>query len=153
MKSGWAIGVVAVSLLVVAAGAVVVAVITSSADGTNIVDLDVGDCFDLPSGDSADGPDDGIVESVDVVDCATPHLAEVVALGSLNDDDAAYPSDAELFADVERACRAADAVESAAFGLLPIAPTRKLWDSFDGRYLCVAVPFGGEPVTGSALAG
>ena len=93
------------------------------------------------------------LDSVDTVDCDTPHLAEVVFAGSLNDGDEPYPPDDELFATVERLCRAADVVQSDAFGLLPIAPTPALWESFDGRFLCVAVPFGGEPVTGSARSG
>lgn len=147
---GWIVGLTGAVLLVVAVGVAVVAALTSSGDGTSIVELDVGDCFDLPENASAADQ----LQFVDVVDCTTPHLAEVVSGGVLNTDDAPYPDgDDELFDMVERACRVAGVVESDAFGLLPIAPTPELWASFDGRFLCVAIPFGGAPVTGSLVAG
>jgi hypothetical protein len=147
---GWTVGLIGAALLVVAVGAAVVAALTSSDDGTSIVELAVGDCFDLPD----DASDADQLRSVDVVDCTTPHHAEVVSDGVLNADDAPYPDgDDELFDMVERACRAAGVVESDAFGLLPIAPTPELWASFDGRFLCVAIPFGGAAVTGSLVAG
>ncbi len=141
---GWVIGVVAAALAVMLVGVGVIAAVRTG-DGTAVVDLEVGDCFDLDDADD----DDGEIRSVDLVDCADPHLAEVVATGELNPDEAPYPPDDELFALVEQACRDAAAVDSEAFGLLPVAPTSELWESFDGRFLCVAIPFGGEPVTGS----
>ncbi|MEO6652213.1 MAG: septum formation family protein [Ilumatobacteraceae bacterium] len=122
--------------------------ITGSGTGTPVVDLEPGMCFELP-----ESVDSGTVESVDTIDCAEPHLAEVVAVGALGTNDREYPDDQVLFGDVDRACRAASPVTSDAYGLLPIAPTRDVWESFDGRYVCVAIPFGGEPVTGSALTG
>ena len=146
---GWMVGLIGVALLVVIAGAAVLAAIGASDDGTTIVELEVGDCFDLPE-DAADAEQ---LRSVEVVDCSKPHEAEVVSDGTLDTDEAAYPDDDELFVMVERACRDAGVVESDAFGLLPIAPSPELWESFDGRFLCVAVPFGGEPVTGSIIAG
>ncbi len=143
---GWMIGLLAVAVGVFGLGVAAIAVFSGSGAGTAIVDLEVGDCFDLPDDVTADGN----IVAVDTVDCATPHLAEVVFVGSLNGGDEPYPSDDELFARVDASCRVAVVVESDAFGLLPIAPTLELWESFDGRFLCVAVPFGGEPVTGSA---
>ncbi len=145
----WMVGLIAAVLLVIAVGVAIVAAFTSSGAGTAIVDLEVGDCFDLP--DDASEADE--LRTVDVVDCTTPHLAEVVSDGVLNTDDAPYPDDDELFEVVERACRDAGVVDSDAFGLLPVAPTPELWASFEGRFLCVAIPFGGEPVTGSIVAG
>jgi len=145
---GWVLGMIVAVVLVLVIGVGVIVVI--SADGeTAIVDLVVGDCFDLPE----DADDAGELRSVAIVDCSDPHLAEVVSVGDLNSGDDPYPDDAELFASVEQACRAADVVESDQFGLLPIAPTRALWESFDGRYLCVAIPYGGDLVTGSLVAG
>ncbi|MFW2334662.1 hypothetical protein [Ilumatobacter sp.] len=145
---GWVAAVVAVALAVVVLGVAVIAVVAGSGGSTPLVELEVGDCFDLP----ADGSDDTVAE-VDLIDCEEPHLAEVVFVGSLNEGDDPYPPDDELFAAVELACRRADVVASDAYGLLPIAPTPELWASFDGRFLCVAVPFGGQPVTGSARSG
>ncbi len=147
---GWTVGLIGAALLVVAVGVVIVAALTSSDGGTAIVDLEVGDCFDLPEDES----DADEFTSVDVVDCAMPHLAEVVSDGVLNTDDEPYPDDDdELFGRVEAACREAGVVESDAFGLLPIAPSPELWASFEGRFLCVAIPFGGGAVTGSIVAG
>ncbi len=145
---GWVAAVVAVALAVVVLGVAVIAVVAGSSGSTPLVELEVGDCFDLP----ADGSDDTVAE-VDLIDCEEPHLAEVVFAGSLNEGDDPYPPDDELFAAVELACRRADVVASDDYGLLPIAPTPELWASFDGRFLCVAVPFGGQPVTGSARSG
>lgn len=138
-----------VALAVFLAGVGAIAVVLSSGGGTAIVDLDVGDCFDL----AADATADGIVDAVDTVDCSTPHLAEVVFRGELNSGDDPYPSDDELFARVDQVCREAQVVDSGVYGLLPIAPTLELWESFEGRFLCVAIPFGGTPVTGSARSG
>jgi hypothetical protein len=146
---GWIVGLIGAALLVVAVGVAIVAAVISSGDGTSIVDLEVGDCFDLPD----DAAEVDQLRAVDVVDCATPHLAEVVSDGVLDTDDAPYPADDELFDMVERACRSASVVESEEFGLLPVAPTPELWESFDGRFLCVAIPFGGAPVVGSIVAG
>jgi len=148
---GWMVGLVAVAVSVFGLGVAAIATFWESDAGTSLVDLDVGDCFDLPD----DAAADGTIETVETVDCVVPHLAEVVLVGSLADGDEPYPPDDELFAIVDRACRNAeldiDEVDSASFGLLPIAPTVELWESFEGRFLCVAIPFGGDPVTGSVL--
>ena len=144
---GWMIGLLAVAIGVFGLGVAAIAAFSGSSADTSIVELEVGACFDLPDDATADGN----IDAVETVDCDTPHLAEVVFVGSLNDGDEPYPSDDELFARVEAACRSTVVVESDAFGLLPIAPTLELWESFDGRFLCVAIPYGGEPVTGSAL--
>ena len=133
--------------LVIVAG--LVAAVAGSGGSTPIVDLESGDCLDL----SADETDDGTIDEVDVIDCSEPHLAEVVFVGSLNGGDEPYPPDDELFAEVDLACGRARVVDADEFGLLPVAPTRELWESFDGRFLCIAVPYGGELVTGSARSG
>lgn len=146
---GWMVGLIAAVLVALAIGVAIVAALTTSGDGTALVDLDAGDCFDV-SDDNAEADD---IVAVDVIDCATPHLAEVVSVGELGTDGAPYPADDELFAMVEAACRAERVVESDAFGLLPIAPTPDLWASFDGWFVCVAIPYGGVPVTGSIVAG
>lgn len=137
----------AVVVLVMAA-AIAIVVTLGSSDDTALVDLEPGMCFELPDEDAQ------LIESVVTVECAEPHLAEVVAVGELATEGAPYPDDdGALFELVERACaRRAPAIPDA-FGLLPIAPTEQLWESFDGRYVCVAIPFGGEPVTGSLTSG
>ena len=141
-------GLVGVALLVAAVGVALLVLVGASDDGPTIAELEVGDCFELPE----DATDVDRLRSVEVVDCATPHEAEVVSDGTL-DTDAPYPDDDELFGMVERACRDAGVVGSDAFGLLPVAPPPERWEAGDGRYLCVAIPFGGEPVTGSIVTG
>lgn len=133
--------------------AIALIVVVVSNTSTSLLDLRVGDCFDLPvAGSEAARADDvEIVETVEVIGCDEPHEAEVVAVGELNPDgDLAYPSDDELFAAVDPRCAAAS-VPLDRFGIVPIAPTERSWESFDGRFLCLAIPFGGEPVTGSIV--
>ena len=143
---GWMIGVLCAVVGVGALAALLIVLATSS-DAT-VLELEVGDCFmiDLEVG-SAD------IDTVDVLDCDNSHDAEVVFVGTLNPGtDRPYPSDAEMFADIDRACTVVgdDLIED--FGLLPIAPNETSWEPFQGRFVCVAIPFGGEPVTGSLVA-
>lgn len=145
---GWLIGLVVTVLIVMILAIAAVIAFTRSGGTTSLVDLERGTCVELP-----DSVDAGTIESVATVDCAEPHLAEVVAVGNLGTEGRDYPSDEVLFDEVDEACRVASPVTSDRYGLLPIAPTRDLWESFDGRYVCVAIPFGGEPATGSALTG
>ena len=144
---GWIVGLVAVVVGVLALGVLVVVGAAVSDSSTALVDLESGDCFELPA-----SVETGSLETVVTLDCDDPHDAEVVAVGALGSEDRDYPADDELFAEVESLCRGVELVEPERFGLLPVAPTERLWESFDGRYLCVAIPFGGDPVTGSALA-
>ena len=143
---GWIVGLVAAVIGVLAVGVLVVVGVTVSDSSTALVDLEPGDCFALP-----DSVETGSLESVATVECDEPHDAEVVAVGALGSEDREYPADDALFAEVEALCRDVELVEPERFGLLPVAPTERLWESFDGRYVCVAIPFGGEPTTGSAL--
>lgn len=139
----------AVGIVVLGVGLVVLVTSTSS---TALLDLEVGDCFVLPTSVTAADTDAEIdvVETVDVIDCDDPHDAEVTAAGELNPDgDLDYPSDEELFAIVDQRCALVDTVPTDRFGVVPIAPTERSWTSLDGRYLCLAVPFGGGMVTGS----
>lgn len=143
---GWIVGLVAVVIAVLVVGVLVVVGATVSDSSTALVDLEPGDCFELP-----DSVETGSLETVTTLDCGEPHDAEVVAVGALGAADRDYPADDVLFAEVESLCRDVELTEPERFGLLPVAPTERLWESFDGRYLCVAIPFGGETTTGSAL--
>lgn len=145
----WTIGLAAT--LVAALGVLVVMVavfVLGGADTTSIGDLEVGDCFDVPF----DG-DDERVEAVDVFDCEDPHEAEVVAVGELNPDRSRpYPPDDELFAEIDRRCAALAGDVTDRFGLLPIAPEEPSWEPLGGRFLCVAIPYGGGTTVGSLAA-
>jgi Septum formation len=136
----------------VALGVLLLVVVTGS-DDTLVLDLDPGDCFVLGV-----DRDSGAIGTVDTVACADPHDAEAVAVGELNPADAdagvPRPADDELFDQVDARCAAAlrerpDLLER--FGILPVAADEVSWDHYEGRYVCVAIPYGGGTTTGSAL--
>ncbi len=144
----WMVGLATAVVIVLGLAIAAIVAVTASGGTTALVDLEPGTCFDLP-----ESVDVGSIEEVTTIDCDEPHEAEVVDVGQLGSDGRDYPPDDELFAEVDERCRPVELVDSDRFGLLPIAPTETLWQSFDGRYLCVAIPFGGGSVAGSALAG
>ena len=140
----------AVAALVIAAVAVWLVLLVLDDEGTtSFVDLEVGDCFDLPSPDDEGGTVD--VLAVELVDCDEPHDVEVVAVGDLRaggDGDDEYPG----FEAVDQAAAAAcagTAIDSDRVGVVPVAPTEGTWTSFDGRYACLAI--GAGPLVGSVL--
>lgn len=144
---GWVVGlVVAVALTV--GGAVALIVIATGSSSTAIVDLDTGDCFDLP-----DESELARFETVDLIDCDEPHEVEVVLTGELNPDgDLPYPDDEALFELVDRRCATVAATVATSLDdhvLLPLAPTADTWDGADGRFSCLAYPLDGEPQVGS----
>ena len=64
-------------------------------DDTLVLDLDSGDCFEVP-----DDIAEATIAEVDTIDCTKPHEAEVFATGELDPDrDQPYPADEQqLFA-------------------------------------------------------
>lgn len=120
----------------------------TSRDATLVLDLEPGDCFDVP----AEIADDTLGQ-VDTGDCDDPHEAEVFAVGELNPDrDRPYPAADELFGVADRACaellaERPELVEQ--FGVLPVVADESSWEAFRGRYVCVAIPYGGGTVSGS----
>lgn len=147
---GLAVGLV----VLVGAGVLAIAAVLSLSNETSWTDLGPGECVDLAAAvDEAEG-DLASVFSVDTVDCEDPHDAEVVVVGELNPDgDRSYPSDDELFAEIDRACAAQlpGTFDEAMYGIVPIAPDERTWDGRQGRFVCIAVVRGGGTVTGSAL--
>ena len=139
-----------IAVVVVAIGLATAAVVVLRPGGDTIVlDLDSGDCFQVP-----DDIADATIAEIDTVGCSKPHEAEVFATGELNPDrDQPYPADAQqLFAQVDAKCAAAladhpDVLER--FGVLPVVADEKSWSSFRGRYVCVAIPYGGGTTEGS----
>ncbi len=146
MRRAWPAGLLAVVLAVAAAASLLSFVALDDAT-VAVVDLEVGDCLDLPAGEESD--EVLRFETVRRVDCDDPHEAEVVLTGLLNDGrDRPYPADDELFAEVDRRCSVADDPDDE-FGMLPIAPDEATWDTFEGSFACVAMRFGGESWSGS----
>lgn len=131
--------------------AIGVILIATSSNETLVLDLQVGECFDLDL-----APDDTELGTVVTIGCDEPHEAEVVARGELaSDGSTERPDDDALFALVDARCAAALDERPALlerFGILPVAADERTWDTSDGRYVCVAIPYGGGTTTGSALA-
>jgi hypothetical protein len=102
-------------------------------------------------------PDDianATISKIDTISCTEPHEAEVFSTGELNPDrDQPYPTDEQqTFTRVESQCSAVlaghpDIVQR--FGVLPVVADEKSWSSFRGRYVCVAIPYGGGTTTGA----
>ncbi len=140
-------------LAIVVLAFVLLAVVMRDGD-TSFVDLEVGDCFDLPDADEGDGSIG--VFAVELIDCDEPHDVEVVAVGNLREqgDDAAeeYPG-FEAADEAAAASCALVAVDSARVGVVPVAPTEQTWSSFDGRYVCLALAVGGGPLVGPVTEG
>jgi hypothetical protein len=152
----WALGVSAIVVAIIAIAVVAFVAVTSS-PGTALVDLELGDCFEL-SIDSAPDRDERstiqVVERVDVVECSSVHEAEVVLVGELNaGGDREYPTDASMFEEIDRRCAEATDTVGDRFGILPFAPSEESWGRRNGRFHCVAIPFGGGTTTGSLVDG
>jgi hypothetical protein len=148
MMRGWIVGLVA-AMLVAIAVATMAALLLRPGDDTIVLDLEVGDCFDVP-----DDIANATIATVDAISCTDPHEAEVFATGELDPDrDQPYPDDEQqLFARVDARCAAVladhpDVVQR--FGVLPVVADEKPWSSFRGGYVCVAIPYGGGTTDGS----
>lgn len=147
-------GVVVGLVVLVAAAVLAIAAVLSLSNETSWTDLETGDCFDLAGAVEGASGDLGSVFAVDTVDCDDPHDAEIVGAGDLNPDgDLPYPSDDELFDEIDRACTALvpPTVDPDTYGIVPIAPDERTWNDRAGRFVCVAVVRGGGTVTGSAV--
>jgi hypothetical protein len=148
MSRGWLVALIAA--LAIAAGLAVAAIVLlMPGDDTLVLDLEPGDCFAVP-----DDMSQATIAEVETIDCAEPHEAEVFATGELNPDrDLPYPDDAQqLFARVDRECATvlADRPELVdRFGVLPVVADEQSWSSFRGRFVCVAIPYGGGTTQGS----
>jgi hypothetical protein len=147
MKQGWIWALMAALVVAIAIGVLSIVVVLSGGHDTLVLDLEAGDCFDMPADMSQ-----ATITKVDTIDCTDPHGAEVIATGQLNPDrDVPYPADNVLFSQADRECTAAIAGQSDVadrFGVLPVVPNEKSWDSYRGRYVCVAIPYGGGTTTG-----
>lgn len=144
----WIVGLIAAALVAIGV-AVAALVLLRPGDATIVLDLDAGDCFQVP-----DDIAEATISKVDTIDCTKPHEAEVFASGELDPGrDQPYPGDEQqLFARVDRQCAAvladhSDLVDR--FGVLPVVADERSWDSYRGRYVCVAIPYGGGTTQGS----
>jgi hypothetical protein len=136
-----------VAAVAVAIGLILVA---TSSDRTLVLDLAPGECFDLDLDDDATE-----LGTVAEVPCDEPHEAEVVAVGTLDQFVGVdRPDDDVLFAAADARCAAALTGRPRLldrFGVLPVVADDRSWAPYEGRFVCLAVPFGGGTTTGSAL--
>ena len=147
MTRGWLVALLATVVGVVLVGVLAIVALTSGGD-TLVLDLDVGDCFELPADMSQ-----AAIDQVATVECDDPHQAEVFAAAELNPDrELPYPGEEPLFRTADRRCAAARSERPQLgdrFGILPVVPNEASWDSFRGRFVCVAIPYGGGTTVGS----
>lgn len=101
---------------------------------TNVLDLEVGDCFSVESDEIA---------TVAVVGCETPHEYEVFAV--LDHDaapDAPYPGDAELTAHADAACQPSfeafvgHEYQTSIWYITSLPPTEPTWAEGDREIVC-----------------
>lgn len=95
-------------------------------------------------------PPDGAVATVDVVPCADPHAAQVVAQYAFA-PAAVWPGQDRAHAQVARACVLSDEEEAAGVVVVTWAPSEQSWKRGDRTGLCLAVAT--APVVGSLLDG
>lgn len=89
-RKGWLLPVILVAVLLLVAGAAVLAILLARSSGTSVATLDEGDC--LTSSDLAAG--NGSVGDIEATDCDSAHDAEVFATFELSDDEADEYDDA-----------------------------------------------------------
>ncbi|MGW9631637.1 hypothetical protein ACWGST_13120 [Agromyces sp. NPDC055520] len=96
------------------------------------------------------------VEEFTVVDCTTPHAAQLVYRGTLPGDEAApFPGEAALTEQMPVLCRAAGVFDPALVAGIPdlqvqgsFPVTEEQWAEGQRSYYCFANRAGGEPLTG-----
>ncbi len=119
----------------------------SSCGGTNVLELEPGDCFN-GLGDGAE------VTSVATVDCSEPHDYEVFALAE-HPDDGAFPGDDAVFEyGAEKCLESFDrfvgiAYEDSELDATVLYPSPESWADGDRTIQCLIYPLDESKVTGS----
>lgn len=118
-----------------------------------IAELAPGDCVLL---DELVAAGDGQVESVEVVECAVPHDAEIYAVVSLDDDpDSDHPGDEVVVGAADQVCLDAfDPYVGAPYvetrlEIVHLRPTSASWARGDRRVICGVVNVSSAPLEGS----
>lgn len=99
-------------------------------------------------------------ESFDVVDCATPHAAQLVAVGDLSElSGGVFPGVDQAATLTETACSAEGVLDLTLAGAYPnlqvsvaYAPTQEQWDAGETSYYCFVSLADATPITGSVAA-
>ena len=110
--------------------------------------LSVGDCFDVPAGDSQ------TVTDVQHHPCTEAHTAEVIFVGDFAPTTGTYPTDDEFVNFGKASCVPAfnaytglDFETATTFDLQPFYPTADGWTKGDHKVICFAVRADNGPMT------
>lgn len=144
------IGVAVVASLTLAACGGTPAASGAAPDGeeTSVFELSAGDCF-TASGDQ--------VETVEVVDCAKPHVYEAFAV--LDHDagpDDPYPGDDAILEWADQACQGdfedfvGASYDTSKWYITSVTPSQETWDTGDREIVCTLNLEDQSAVSGSA---
>jgi len=143
---GWGIRILIIAVIVVGA------LIFRDRMSNNAGELKVGDCFDDP-------PAAVEIKDVQHHPCTEAHTAEVVFVGKMTGDNAAYPADSVVESLVGANCIPAwnaytgktyDSEEILDLGFYQ--PTSQGWSKGDRDVICYAIRVDSEPMTSSLKA-
>ncbi len=127
------------------------------APATGPLPAGVHDWDALAGGECLDPFDDPWQEEYTVVDCAEPHAAQLVAVGTLPGEEvSAYPGEESLAGEIPTLCRAAGVIDlgpASAFRDLQVEGSYPVsaedWADGERAYRCFVTRSSGEPITGS----
>ncbi len=130
---------------------------TKEADATAIREPGTWAWNQLFGGECIDPFPGAWAESFEVVNCETPHAAQLVAVGDLADGaGAAFPGADKAAALAETACSAQGVLDLTTAGAYPnlqvslaYSPTQEQWDAGDTKYYCFVSLADASPITGS----
>jgi hypothetical protein len=128
--------------------------VTRDDGNTDLYDVAVGMCIDE---EELFGEDYFV--SVDVVDCAQPHYAELYSVFDVAVGELEYPGDDEVWELADAGCVEDFGVyvgvswEKSDFDYYYFYPSQENWDVGDHEVMCLAVDINFEPYTGSVRNG
>ena len=114
--------------------------------GDDVFSMEVGDCLN-------DADTDGVVSTVPIVECSSPHDSEVYEAGDVPDGD--FPDDEALTTAAEQICGPSfDAFiglgyEESLYDYSYYFPTEESWAAGDREVLCVAFADDASKITGT----
>lgn len=143
-KAGLILGIVGV----VVGGALIALIASKAKDSVTSDNAKIGECVKLPG-------DKGLVFALTRQDCAKPHQAEIVGLGSLvgagtdpYDEDTVKQQVGEACAAQFLSYTGQSSIDDTDLIMKFIFPSKQSWKSDDGHYMCIATNSGQE-LTGS----
>jgi hypothetical protein len=124
--------------------------VTEVVEDADIFQLKVGDCYNNTD------PNAELIESLPIVPCSEPHLAEVYHAFDVPDGDT-FPGQAVIDAETEKCIGEPFTAfiglpyQESVFSVLPFTPTAQSWEIGDREILCTVTDPAGD--TTGTLAG